>query len=109
MAVPETGGIDPKEMRQGAGEASSLLRVLAHEDRLMLLCQLSQGEYCVGELEKLLDLHQPSLSQQLGILRREQLVSTRREGKHIFYRVGDDRVLAVLQSLHGIFCSGGKS
>lgn len=107
--MADNNGIDPQEMRHGAGEASSLLRVLAHEDRLMLLCQLSQGEYCVGELEQLLDLHQPSLSQQLGVLRREQLVSTRRDGKHIFYQVDDDRVLSVLRSLHGIFCTGGKS
>lgn len=107
--MPDSTGIDPLEMRRNADEASALLRVLAHEDRLMLLCQLSQGEYCVGELESLLDLHQPSLSQQLGVLRREKLVATRREGKHIFYRVGDERVLAVLHSLHGIFCNGGKS
>lgn len=107
--MTDARGVDPNEMRTNAGETSSLLRVLAHEDRLMLLCQLSQGEYCVGQLEELLALHQPNLSQQLGVLRRKSLVSTRRKGKHIFYRVSDPRVVAVLQSLHGIFCTGGKS
>lgn len=92
------------QMRNSAAEATALLRSLAHEDRLMLLCQLSQEELCVSDLEERLGIYQPSLSQQLGVLRREGLVSTRREGKHIYYRVADDRVLAVLQTLYSLFC-----
>ncbi|MEW5251033.1 metalloregulator ArsR/SmtB family transcription factor [Microbulbifer discodermiae] len=82
-----------------------MLRSLAHRDRLLLLCQLSHEELCVSELEEQLDIHQPSLSQQLGILRREGLVATRREGKHIYYRIRDRRVLALLQTLYQLYCA----
>jgi ArsR family transcriptional regulator len=96
---------DMAEMRARAGEAARYVRMLAHEDRLVLLCQLSQEELCVGELEARLDLHQPSLSQQLGVLRREGLVDTRREGRHVYYRIADARSLALLQTLYTLFCS----
>src|SRR5690625_7938179 len=88
-----------EQMRQSAGDAALMLRSLAHQDRLLLLCQLSQGELCVIDLEAQLGIRQPNLSQQLGVLRREGLVITRREGKHIFYRIGDERVLSLLQSI----------
>jgi DNA-binding transcriptional ArsR family regulator len=78
--------------------------VLANANRLLLMCQLSQGEKCVGELEELLDLHQPTLSQQLGVLRSEGLVSTRRDGKKIYYSVADPRVLALLGTLYELYC-----
>ena len=81
-----------------------MLRVLANEDRLLLLCQLTQGEVCVSELEELLGIRQPTLSQQLGILRAEEIVSTRREGKKIFYQVCDERVVSVLKTLYGLYC-----
>ncbi|RFA29379.1 transcriptional regulator [Alkalilimnicola ehrlichii] len=102
--MPDTTGLDIETMRAAAGEATGLLRLLAHEDRMLLLCQLSQAELCVGELEERLGIHQPSLSQQLGVLRREGLVETRREGKHIYYRIGDPRALQVLETLYGLFC-----
>jgi ArsR family transcriptional regulator len=96
--------IDISQMRTSAADAVNLLRTLAHEDRLLLLCQLSQLEMCVSELESGLDIRQPSLSQQLGVLRREGLVDTRREGKHIFYRVSPGPALTILHQLHDIFC-----
>ena len=92
------------QMQAAAGQAASLLKALSHPDRLILLCQLSQGEVCVGELEEMLGIHQPSLSQQLGILRQEGLVSTRREGKQMYYRFACDDALAVLQTLYSRFC-----
>lgn len=82
-----------------------MLRTLSHQDRLLLLCQLSQQELCVSELEDKLGIYQPSLSQQLGVLRREGLVATRREGKHRFYRVADQRVLALLHTLYQLYCT----
>jgi DNA-binding transcriptional ArsR family regulator len=97
--------LDPALMRESASRAAALMRTLAHEDRLMLLCELSQGERSVGELEELLDLHQPSLSQQLGVLRAEALVATRRDGKRIHYSIADPAVLAVLKTLYKIYCS----
>jgi ArsR family transcriptional regulator len=96
--------IDISQMRTNAADAVNLLRTLAHEDRLLLLCQLSQLEMCVSELESGLDIRQPSLSQQLGVLRREGLVDTRREGKHVFYRVSPGPALTILHQLHDIFC-----
>jgi DNA-binding transcriptional ArsR family regulator len=93
-----------EQMQAAAGEAVALLKALSHPDRLILLCQLSQGEFCVGELEENLDIHQPSLSQQLGILRQEGLVETRRDGKQMYYRIVSDNALAILQVLYSRFC-----
>jgi len=104
--MPDTQNLDMSQMRASAGQATEVLRSLAHEDRLLLLCQLSQEELCVSELEQALDIRQPSLSQQLGVLRRKGLVSTRREGKHIYYRVADPKVLALLQTLYQLYCEG---
>lgn len=95
-------------MRSAAREATAVLRALANEDRLLLLCQLSQGEKSVGELEGLLDLHQPSLSQQLGVLRTEGLVNTRRDGKRIYYSIADEKVLTLLATMYGLYCPSGK-
>jgi len=94
-----------KQMRQSSQQASQLLKSLSHPDRLLLLCQLTQGEYCVSELETLVGVGQPSLSQQLGILRKDELVATRREGKQIYYRIASDDALAVLQLLYERFCA----
>lgn len=96
--------LDITVLRQAAGKASGLLKALANSDRLLLLCQLTQGERSVGELEQLSGVAQPTLSQQLAVLRNEKLVLTRREGKQIFYRVGSDAALAVLRVLYQQFC-----
>lgn len=95
---------DPAQMRLAAAQASGLLKALSNPDRLLLLCQLTEGEHCVSELEALLDIRQPTLSQQLGVLREEGLVDTRREGKQIYYRIASARALAVLQTLYQQFC-----
>ncbi|WP_238038892.1 MULTISPECIES: ArsR/SmtB family transcription factor [Psychrobacter] len=94
-----------KQMQQASMQASQLLKSLSHPDRLLLLCQLTQGEYCVGELEGLVGVGQPSLSQQLGILRKDELVATRREGKQIYYSIASDDALAVLELLYQRFCA----
>ena len=99
--------IDPAVLRRAAGKAINVLKVLANEDRLLLLCQLSQGELCVSELEERLKIHQPTLSQQLGVLRNEGLVATRREGKRIYYSVADPDALQVLQLLYRLYCPKG--
>ncbi len=99
-----TTDFDLPGMRAAANQACSLMRVMSNPDRLMLLCQLAQGERRVGELEELLDIQQPTLSQQLAVLRDESLVETRREGKQIFYRITSDTVLAVLAVLYQQYC-----
>lgn len=97
--------IDISKMRQAATQAAAFLRLLANEDRLMLVCQLTRGERCVGELEQLLGIRQPTLSQQLGVLRTDGLVSTRREGKNIYYRLADAKVQSTLTHLYELFCA----
>ena len=100
--------IDLPTMREAAGRACSLMRAMSNPDRLMLLCQLAQGERRVGELEELLDIQQPTLSQQLAVLRDESLVETRREGKQIYYRIASDAALAIMATLYTQFCSQPK-
>jgi DNA-binding transcriptional ArsR family regulator len=97
--------LDRDAMHAAAGRACALMKVLANPDRLLLLCELSQGERNVGELQALLGIVQPTLSQQLAVLREERLVETRREGKNIHYRIASAEALAVLQVLHGQFCA----
>lgn len=96
------------EMQTAAGQACRLMKVLANADRLMILCQLSQGEKRVGELEELLGIAQPTLSQQLTVLRNEKLVSTRREGKNIYYKLTGPKVLALIEVLYEQFCESSK-
>jgi DNA-binding transcriptional ArsR family regulator len=100
--------IDPQRLRSGAAQAVGVLKILANEDRLMLLCQLSQGEHCVSELEEELGIVQPTLSQQLGVLRNEGVVTTRRQGKNIYYSVADSRTLEILVLLHRLYCPEGE-
>ena len=92
-------------MRIAATKAGGLLRALANPDRLLLLCQLAQGEHCVSDLEDSVGIHQPTLSQQLGVLRDESLVNTRRDGKKIFYSIASKEALAVMQVLYQQFCA----
>ncbi|MDM0040502.1 metalloregulator ArsR/SmtB family transcription factor [Variovorax sp. J22G21] len=96
--------IDPQVLRSGAGRAVGALKLLANEERMLLLCQLSQGEMCVSELEAQLGIHQPTLSQQLGVLRNEGVVETRRQGKNIYYNVSDPALLEILAVLYRLYC-----
>ena len=97
--------LEVEKMRAAAEEATALLRALAKPDRLFLLSNLSQAERCVSELEEELGIEQPTLSQQLTVLRTQELVSTRRDGKWIYYSVSDPKVLAVLETLYRLFCA----
>ena len=96
--------IDPEVLRGAAGKAVAALKLLANEDRLLLLCQLSQGEMCVSDLEQTLGIRQPTLSQQLSVLRSEGVVDTRREGKNIFYSVAEPALLEILAVLYRLYC-----
>lgn len=92
-------------LKENASKACPFLKSLANEDRLMLLCQLVDGEKTVSELERLTSIHQPTLSQQLGVLRNENLVATRREGKWIYYSIADlPHVMPMLSTLQNMFC-----
>ncbi|MET3178576.1 UNVERIFIED_ORG: ArsR family transcriptional regulator [Variovorax guangxiensis] len=96
--------IDPEALRGAAGRAVGVLKLLANEDRLLLLCQLSQGEMCVSDLESVLGIRQPTLSQQLSVLRTEGVVNTRRDGKNIYYSVADAALLEILAVLYRLYC-----
>lgn len=92
------------QFQASAGEAARLLRALSNERRLMVLCQLGEGERAVGELLPLVGLSQSALSQHLAVLREEGLVATRREGVSILYRVADPAALRVIAVLADIYC-----
>lgn len=96
--------VDPQRLKSAADEAVGALKLLGNPERLLLLCQLSQGESCVSDLEAALEIRQPTLSQQLAVLRSMDAVATRREGKNIYYRVADDKLLQVLALLYRLYC-----
>lgn len=95
--------------RAAAAQACALLKALANEDRLLILCQLVQGEKNVGQLEQTLGIRQPTLSQQLTVLREEKLVTTERKGKYIYYRLASQEALQILQILYQIYCADKHS
>ncbi|RFC36569.1 MAG: transcriptional regulator, ArsR family [Candidatus Nitrotoga sp. LAW] len=103
-----TKKLDLNALHASATDACRLLKALANPDRLLLLCQLTQGEHCVSDLESLLDIKQPTLSQQLTVLREEELVTTRRDGKQIFYSIASKEATAVMAVLYEQFCKPGK-
>jgi DNA-binding transcriptional ArsR family regulator len=103
MNVP-ISKMELKKMQLAADDACKLMKVLSNRDRMMLLCEIGQAEKCVGELEAALDLHQPTLSQQLTVLRKEKLVKTRREGKQIYYSLSSQVAVAVISLLHKYYC-----
>ena len=91
--------------RASAAQACALLRALANEDRLLILCQLAQGEKNVGELEQSLGIRQPTLSQQLTVLREEKLVNTERKGKYIYYHLASQAAFEIMQTLYHLYCT----
>lgn len=95
---------DPALFAESAGRAASLLRVLGNEKRLMVLCQLADGELSVGEIQQRIDLSQSALSQHLAVLREQGIVATRRQAQTIFYRIEDHAALRVVQVLAELFC-----
>ncbi|NBB63947.1 metalloregulator ArsR/SmtB family transcription factor [Pseudomonas sp. ODNR1LW] len=96
-----------ERFQASAGEAAALLRALSNERRLMILCQLGEGELSVGQLLPLVGLSQSALSQHLARLRDEALVATRRDGTTVFYRIADPAVLKVIAVLAEIYCPPG--
>jgi DNA-binding transcriptional ArsR family regulator len=112
MAFPKLKSLhvsdDLGQMAQNAQDASEFLKALAHESRLLILCMLSEGEKSVGDLETLLAQRQSTVSQQLARLRLDGLVSTRRNGKSIYYSLANDDVRTILKALYAVFCQKPK-
>jgi DNA-binding transcriptional ArsR family regulator len=97
-----------KDIHENAKLASSFLKSLANENRLVILCALAEGEKNVGELEDILGVRQPTLSQQLARLRADKMVDTRRESKQIYYRLCNEDAELVLGLIFELFCTGGS-
>jgi len=95
---------EPERLVDKARRAADFLKALAHENRLMILCILSQGEKSVSELEQMLSLRQPTVSQQLARLRAEGLVTTRRDGKAIHYSLASEEARVVVGAVYDMFC-----
>ena len=100
----EPPAVDFDALAVKAKEASNFLKALAHQSRLMILCILCEGEKSVTELEHLLALRQPTVSQQLARLRADGLVNARRDGKTIYYSLASDDVRVIIDAVHRVFC-----
>ena len=96
--------LDFSEMQDNAGKACGLLKAMANEARLMVLCQLIEGEKSVTELQDAIGLSQSAMSQHLAVLREQEIVSTRRDGQSVFYRISNDHALALMETLHREYC-----
>lgn len=100
--IPRT----PEQMAKHAGEAAALLKALAHPARLLVLCQLVEGESSVGDLQPLTGLSMSALSQHLAVLREMALVETRRESQTIYYSLAEGPAASVLDALYAAYCGG---
>ncbi|MDO5658223.1 MAG: metalloregulator ArsR/SmtB family transcription factor [Paracoccus sp. (in: a-proteobacteria)] len=103
--VFDKSAANPAQIADAAVEATTFLKALAHEGRMMILCHLAGGEKSVGQLEALLDQRQAAVSQQLARLRAEGLVACRRDGKARVYSLADHRVTEVMAVLYRLFCA----
>jgi DNA-binding transcriptional ArsR family regulator len=95
---------DIASMQEAAGRASAMMKTLGHPGRLMILCNLAEGERAVGDLAEVIGMSQSALSQHLMRMRSEGLVATRRESQTVHYRLAEGEVRQVIQSLYDIFC-----
>jgi len=101
--IPEDSA-EMAELHDMAAHAVELLKAMANEWRLMILCQLSEGEKTVSELQELLGLSQSALSQHLAVLRRERIVRSRKEAQSVSYSLSGDDATKVMTTLHEVFC-----
>jgi len=95
-----------EQMMRKARKASDFLKALSHETRLLVLCLLAERERSVTELENILSLRQPTVSQQLARLRLDGMVTTRRDGKTVYYSIADENIHRIISVVYDIFCRG---
>ena len=105
----DLANFDLSRFEASASEAAKLLRALSNERRLMILCQLGDGELAVGQIQARVALSQSALSQHLAVLREQGVVATRRDGQTIFYRIADPAAVKVVATLAEIFCPPGTT
>ena len=104
MTTPDAP-LDFRAMQDNAGKACGLLKAMANEARLMVLCQLIGGEKSVSELQEAVGLSQSAMSQHLAVLREQHVVTTRRDGQSVYYRIASGSATALMETLHREFCS----
>ncbi|WP_411686783.1 ArsR/SmtB family transcription factor [Acinetobacter indicus] len=97
-------GLEIDVMRDSAETVVTILKSLANTDRLLILCHLSQQELNVSQIEEITQIRQPTLSQQLMMLRKSDVVNTRRDGKQIYYTIKDPKLVEVLSTLYRLYC-----
>lgn len=102
--ITNLGRMNTAELKANAQLASTLLKAMSNERRLLILCSLAEGELSVGQLERLVDLSQSALSQHLARLRHDGLVETRRDAQTIYYSLKGDEARTVIQTLHDLYC-----
>jgi DNA-binding transcriptional ArsR family regulator len=102
--VKNNGSLDAAAMLRNARNASDFLKALSHQSRLAILCLLIEGEKTVSEIEELLHLRQPAVSQQFARLREDDLVKVRRVGKSVYYSIARPEVVEIISALHRSFC-----
>ena len=107
--IKPAAGLDIDMMQSNARLASKFLKALSHEGRLLILCFLSESEKSVTEIEKMLNLRQPAVSQQLARLRVDNLIEARRDGKSIYYSLARPEVREIVAALHAAFCRPKRS
>jgi DNA-binding transcriptional ArsR family regulator len=100
----DTSKINVNEMRKNAESSAAFLKLLANPTRLLVLCNLIEGERCVGDLEKGLDISQSALSQHLSKMKEEGIVKADKRGQHVYYSVSDPNVVEILNVLYDLFC-----
>jgi DNA-binding transcriptional ArsR family regulator len=108
IAPPGTDGINLSAMRQAACAASELLKNLANDHRLIVLCMLAEREMSVSEISEHVDLGQSPLSQHLARLRADGLVKTRKVAQHVYYSLDSEEAKAVIQTLYRLYCGSGR-
>lgn len=97
------------ELERSARRAAPLLKAMSNPSRLVILCQLAEGERSVGELEARVGLTQSGISQHLAVLRREHVVATRRDKQTVFYSLASAEVAALMATMHRVFCKPAKA
>lgn len=97
------------ELQDNARRAAGMLKAMSNPSRLVILCQLAEGERSVGELETLVGVSQSGISQHLAVLRREHVVSTRRDKQTVFYSLASAEVVALMATLHKVFCKPARA
>jgi len=97
--------VDISELEENATKASDLLKVMANQSRLMIMCNLLQGEMSVQQLQSAVGLSQSALSQQLAVLRGNHLVTTRREAQSVYYSLASDEASTLIGTLYDLYCN----